>query len=77
MKRILIATGGSGGHVNPALSFFDHLKKNFDTSIVTDSRGLKFIDKKIYNVDLFDTPRMPKNPLFIISFFFFTYYIYI
>ena len=46
MKTILISTGGSGGHVNPALSLFDHLKNNFKIFLVTDLRGLKFIDKK-------------------------------
>ena len=29
-KRILISTGGSGGHVIPALAFYDHLKENFE-----------------------------------------------
>ena len=43
MKKILIVTGGSGGHVMPALSIFDHLKSNFETSLVTDKRGAKFI----------------------------------
>jgi len=30
MTKILIVTGGSGGHVIPALTIFDHLKNNFD-----------------------------------------------
>ena len=29
-KKILISTGGSGGHVIPATAFYDHLNKNFD-----------------------------------------------
>ena len=29
-KRILISTGGSGGHVIPATAFYDHLKENFE-----------------------------------------------
>ena len=30
MKKILIVTGGSGGHVIPALSIYDHLKEDFE-----------------------------------------------
>ena len=26
--QILISTGGSGGHVVPAINIYDHLKKN-------------------------------------------------
>ena len=46
MKKILISTGGSGGHVIPATIIFDHLKKEFDVKIVSDLRGSEFIDKK-------------------------------
>ena len=33
-KKILISTGGSGGHVIPAITFCDHLKENFETHLV-------------------------------------------
>ena len=46
MKKVLIVTGGSGGHVIPALSIYEHLKTNFDVSLVTDKRGERFIKKK-------------------------------
>ena len=39
MKKILIVTGGSGGHVIPALSMYDSLKENFEVHIATDLRG--------------------------------------
>ena len=39
--KILISTGGSGGHVIPAITIHDHLKKNYDMSISSDVRGLK------------------------------------
>ena len=58
MKKILIVTGGSGGHVMPALSVFDHLKKYFDTSIITDNRGSKFINKKEYEFNIIDVPNL-------------------
>ena len=58
MKKILISTGGSGGHVMPALSMFDHLKNNFETIIVTDNRGSKFINKNKYQFNLIDVPNL-------------------
>jgi len=52
-NKILIATGGTGGHVFPAYSLAKNLiKNNYDVEIVTDQRGLKFLEKtqrcKIY-----------------------------
>ena len=46
-KKILITTGGSGGHVIPALILYNHLFEKFDVLITTDKRGLDFFDKKI------------------------------
>ena len=37
-KKILISTGGSGGHVIPAITFHDHLKEKFDVFLTTDKR---------------------------------------
>ena len=61
MKKILISTGGSGGHVLPALNIYDHLHNNFDISIITDKRGSRFIDNKLYKFDIIDTPRLSLN----------------
>ena len=76
MKNILISTGGSGGHVLPGLTIHDHLKKQFNTSIVTDFRGEKFISKKKYNYKVFKIPKISKYsiifPLNIFKLFFFT-----
>ena len=45
-NKIIIATGGTGGHVIPAYSLAkDLIKKNFDVKIITDSRGLVFLEK--------------------------------
>ncbi len=57
MKKVLIVTGGSGGHVIPALSIYDHLKNDFNTSIVSDVRGTNFINNK-YNFDLINVPNL-------------------
>ena len=44
MKKILIVTGGSGGHVIPSLSIYNALKDDFEVRIATDIRGSKFIN---------------------------------
>ena len=66
MKKILISTGGSGGHVIPALSIYDALKDNFEVYITTDLRGSKYINKN-YNYSLIDVPNIFSN-LFLIPF---------
>jgi len=44
--KILIATGGTGGHIFPAYSLAKNLSKNnYSVEIVTDQRGFKFLDK--------------------------------
>ena len=35
-KKILISTGGSGGHVMPAITIYDHLKSHYEVMISTD-----------------------------------------
>ena len=67
MKKILISTGGSGGHVIPALNLFDHLKNLHKTILVTDERGKNFIDHDKYNYHLLNVPQKK-------IFAFFTYY---
>ena len=44
-KKILISTGGSGGHVIPATIIYKHLEGNFDVSMTSDFRGIKFLNK--------------------------------
>ena len=43
-RKILISTGGSGGHVIPAITMHDHLKENYDILISSDVRGLKYFN---------------------------------
>ena len=77
MKKILITTGGTGGHVIPSLIIYEHLKDNFDVQLVSDYRGSKFIDKNQYKFELIDVPNITKFSLklpvnlvfFLISFF--------
>ena len=57
-KKHLITTGGSGGHVIPATILYDHLSKETDIIISIDKRGLKFLDKSIYQHEIIDTPNI-------------------
>ena len=69
-KKILISTGGSGGHVLPATILYDHLKNQFDVSMTTDNRGMKFLDKNKYNLEIFNIVPISKN-IFLLPFQFF------
>ena len=65
--KILISTGGSGGHVIPAITIYDHLKENYDMSISSDVRGLNFLDDKFYKILIIDTPKLNNLILFPLS----------
>ena len=72
-RKILISTGGSGGHVIPAITMYDHLKENYDILISSDVRGLKYLDDKSYNTLVIDTPKLNNFillPLSILKVFF-------
>ena len=62
-KKILISTGGSGGHVIPATIIYKHLENNFDVSITSDFRGVKFLNKDEYNLKIFNVRPISKNLL--------------
>ena len=62
-KKILISTGGSGGHVIPATIIYKHLEGNFDVSMTSDFRGVKFLNKDEYNLKIFDVRPISKNLL--------------
>ena len=45
-NKIIIATGGTGGHVFPAYSLAKNfIKEDYSVEIITDKRGLKYLDK--------------------------------
>jgi len=60
-KKILISTGGSGGHVIPATIIYDHLIDNYEVYLSTDKRGEKFLDQKKYITTLIDIPKINRN----------------
>ena len=46
LNKIIIATGGSGGHIFPAYSLAKHfIGKKINIEIITDARGLRFLKK--------------------------------
>ena len=60
-KNILISTGGSGGHVIPAITLYEHLKNDFKIFLTSDKRGSNYINDKIYNYKLIEIPKISKN----------------
>ena len=64
-QKILISTGGSGGHVVPATILYEHLKNQFHVSISTDIRGIKFLDKNNYKLEIFNVNPISKNIFFL------------
>ena len=59
-KKIIIATGGTGGHIFPAVSLANYLiKTGFNLTLTTDKRGFKFIDDKL----LSNTKTINSTPL--------------
>jgi len=64
LKKILISTGGSGGHVVPALNLYTHLKNNYDVKIYTDRRGAKYFPVEISKT-IFEVKNIPEKKYFI------------
>ena len=67
-KKILITTGGSGGHVLPALTIYDHLKTEYDMLISSDQRGLKYFETEEHKPIIVDTPKLKISILFPLSY---------
>jgi len=65
MKNILISTGGSGGHVVPAIILHEHLKNEFNIYMTSDDRGVQFLDKDKYNIEIINVPKISKNILLL------------
>ena len=63
-KKILISTGGSGGHTIPALILHKHLSDEFDLVIASDLRGLKYIDQNFFEIEIINTPKL--NNIFLL-----------
>ena len=51
-KNLLISTGGSGGHVIPALILYEHLSNETNVIFSIDKRGLEYIDKDLHSIEI-------------------------
>ena len=68
-KNFLITTGGSGGHVLPAIILYEHLSKEANIVLSTDKRGVRYINKELYKFETIDTPKL--NNIFFLPLNFF------
>ncbi len=58
MKKILISTGGTGGHVIPAQIISEHLGMNFKIIFTSDVRGKKYLKDEKKKVQLINAPKL-------------------
>ena len=58
MQKILISTGGTGGHVIPAQNIKEHLEDDFEVFYATDIRGLKYLSSNTDRTIIIDTPKL-------------------
>ncbi len=73
--KILISTGGSGGHVILATTIKDHLKNKYDIVISTDLRGVRYLKNANFKFFIIDTPKLNNLillPLAVFKIFFLT-----
>ena len=68
MKKIVISTGGTGGHVIPAQVLYDYLSDKNDVIITSDNRGISYLDKNKYKIKKIDVPKISKKVLNFIPF---------
>mgnify|MGYP001165083399 CR=1 FL=1 len=63
MKKILISSGGSGGHINPSIALYSHLKEKYYVKIITDQRGARYLAKSSCKFEIIDVPNIFNNLL--------------
>jgi len=64
-KKILIATGGTGGHIFPAYSLANYLDNHYDVVLTTDKRGSKLLkDYKKLKILIFPSSPLIKKNIF-------------
>ena len=63
-KKILIATGGTGGHTIPAYSLAKNLlSRNFNVKLTSDKRGFKYLQnfENLHLIKISSSPLLKKN----------------
>ncbi|MEK9959728.1 MAG: glycosyltransferase, partial [Pelagibacteraceae bacterium] len=53
MRKIILCTGGTGGHIFPMMALYEELKKENKVKIITDKRALRYLEA---NQDLMIIP---------------------
>lgn len=64
MKKIILTTGGTGGHIFPMISLYQKLKEDSrvnEIRIITDDRAKKYIDIKKIKIIKSDSPFRKKG----------------
>ena len=75
-KTVVIATGGTGGHIFPSLSLADFLCKEYEIEIFTDERGSKFLQSdKNFKIKKIVSSRIFNRNIFSILSSFFKFFI--
>ena len=74
--KLLIAVGGTGGHVLPGCNLAKNISKdNFEVNIVTDKRGARFIESS-RNLNFYILPSKPIIKNNFITIFFSTIFLF-
>lgn len=70
-NNIIICSGGSGGHIFPALSVYNEIKKNDRNNVIflTDTRGASFIKKIDSSIDFITFPTIKASFKYTFSIF--------
>ena len=66
-SKVIIAIGGTGGHVFPGCSLASHLaEKNFYVRMITDKRGYKYLEKfKHFEISILPSYSIFKKNIFL------------
>jgi UDP-N-acetylglucosamine:LPS N-acetylglucosamine transferase len=76
-KKIIIATGGTGGHVFPAYSLANSLMKNYSVLLTSDKRGLNYLKNyKNLNLENISSSPLEKKKFIYICIFYCQNYLF-
>ena len=67
-KNIIFCSGGTGGHILPAISMCNYIKDESNIILLTDKRGLKFINPTNYETKILNINPLKKNNILLTIF---------